>query len=212
MTVLEATNIAVAAGTLVLALFTWRAATAGRKAARAAELAADATQRAAEASRDGANATKRLADEARVDRELAWRPHLGLAVATPGEVPCSGAPVSVQVTLDNVGNGPALSAAVWIYHYDRDGSGWGQFDGLLVSSNQTLPPLGIQLAFPGQDPPTFPQGMFDPPDGRPHRSKWVCVATCTDVLGNWWRFVDGHPAERVRPDEPDPPTWIQWVL
>ena len=96
---LEATNIAVAAGTLVLALFTWPAATAGRKAATAAELAAEATQRAADASSDGANATKRLANEARVDRKLAWRPHLGLRVATPGEVPVSGAPVSVQVTL-----------------------------------------------------------------------------------------------------------------
>jgi len=58
--VLEATNIAVAGGTLVLALFTWKAARAGQRAAKAGQLAAEATQQAAQASRDEANATIQL--------------------------------------------------------------------------------------------------------------------------------------------------------
>jgi hypothetical protein len=131
MTVLDATNITVAGGTLVLALFTWRAARASQQAAKAGQLAAEATQQAAQASRDEADATIQLAREAREDRELAWRLH--------------------------------------------------------------------------------PEGMFDPPGNRRHRSKCVCLATCTDVLANHWRFVDGHPAEIVRPDDPDPPPWMRWV-
>ena len=213
MNVLEATNIAVAGGTLVLALFTWKAARAGQQAAKAGQLAAEATQQAAQASRDEAGATIQLAKEARTDRELAWRPHLGFAITIQNNAGSLDPPSrQVQISLSNVGNGPALSTTVWIYHYDTDWYGWGKREDLLVASKQTLPPMGVPLEFPGPEPAGFPEGMFDPLANRPHPSKWVFVATCTDVLGNHWRFVDGHPAEIVRPDDPDPPPWTRWAL
>ena len=85
MNALEATNITVAGGTLVLALFTWEAARAGQLAAKAGQLAAEATQQAAQASRDEADATIQLAKEAQKDRELAWRPHLGVDATIPNK-------------------------------------------------------------------------------------------------------------------------------
>ena len=118
----------------------------------------------------------------------------------------------MQISLSNVGNCPALSTTVWIYHYDTDSNGWGKQEDLLVPSKQTLPPMGIPLKSPGPEPTGFPEGIFNPPAGRPHPSVWVFVATCTDVLGNHWRFVDGHPAEIVRPDDPNPPPWMQFAL
>jgi len=209
---LEATNIAVAGGTLVLALFTWKAARAGQQAAKAGQLAAEATQQAAQASRDEANATIQLAKEARKDRELTWRPHLGFAVTIPNPAGPPDPPHRLaQISLSNVGNGPALSTTIWIYHYDTDWQGWGKQEDLLVASKQTLAPMGVPLKFPGPEPAGFPEGMFDPPENRPHHSKWVFVATCTDVLANLWRFVDGHPAEIVRPDDPNPPPWTRWL-
>ncbi len=212
MNVLEATEIAVAGGTLVLALFTSKAPRAGRQAAKAGQLAAEATQQAAQASRDEADATIALAKEAQKDRELPWRPHLGFAVIIPEKAqPPDPPPRLVQISLSNVGNGPALSTTIWIYHYDVDWHGWGKQENLLVASKQTLPPMGVSLKYPGPEPAGFPLGMFDPSDNRPHPSKWVFVATCIDVLGNHWRFVDGHLAEIVRPDDPEPPPWIRWL-
>jgi len=107
MNALEATNIAVAGGTLVLAMFTWKAASAAQQAAKAGQLAAEATQQAAQASRDEADATIQLAKEARKDRELAWRPHLGFDATIPNKTGALDAPsLLVQISLSNVGNGP----------------------------------------------------------------------------------------------------------
>ena len=56
-----------------------------RLAAKAGQLAAEATQQAAQASRDEADATIQLAKEAQKDRELAWRPHLGVDATIPNK-------------------------------------------------------------------------------------------------------------------------------
>jgi len=106
MDILEITNIAVAGGTSVLALFTWMAARAGQVAAKAGQLAAEATREAALASRDEATATIQLAMEAQKDRELAWRPHLGLAMThTTPAGPTNPPLLSAQFELSNVGSG-----------------------------------------------------------------------------------------------------------
>jgi hypothetical protein len=154
----------------------------------------------------------RLADEARIDRELAWRPHLGFEITFPASADSPViSPRHVLITLSNVGNGPALSTSIWIYYYDNGACGWDKREDLLVASKQTLATVGIPLDFPGPSQAEFPTGMFDPPTNRRHNGNWVFVATCTDVLGNHWRFVHGRSAEIVRPGDNDLPPWTQWL-
>jgi hypothetical protein len=104
VTTLEATNITVALGTLILAFFTWRAA-------RASQAAAEATKEAARAARDEADATATLAAQAEQDRELAWRPHL--VVECRGVTSYTNETRGVELTVRNVGRGAALGAVVW---------------------------------------------------------------------------------------------------
>jgi len=198
MTVSTDANLAVAGGTIILAFFTWRAAEASRSAA-------EATGRAAEAAQIEAEATVQLAQEAREDRELAWRPHLGVLMGQPSAAPDFD---SIDVTVTNVGNGPALDCRVWLYATNR----WTWRDVEPLATQQQLPlPEPIWVPHFGGLPP-FPQGMFDPPPGgRPHHGSWVLVATCTDVLGNRWRFMNGQQPERIHSNDPHPPPWLQWL-
>jgi len=164
-------DIAVAGGTIVLAFFTQRAAAARRNAA-------GATKKAAEAARDEADATVKLAQEAREDRELAWRPHLGVLLGKPAAGPDF---VSIETTVTNVGNGPALDCRIWLYSADR----WAWRDLEPLASRKRLPlPEPFWLRHQG-GPLPVPEGMFDSPqDDQRHRDPQVIVATRTDVLGN----------------------------
>ena len=195
-------TFAVVLATLVLAIFTYKAAAASKKAA-------EATETAAQASRDVADATIALARQAREDRELAWRPHLGIAEIGRGPSP---EPDSVGVLVTNVGNGPALDCTFWAYRGDMTEGvyRWEKADSFLLGSGQARKLDQVVLRALPEDVP-FPEGIFDPPDGGLHRSKLVYVITCTDLLGNGWRFVQGHPPEMVRGDDPSPPLWRRFL-
>lgn len=198
MTIETIADLAVAVGTAILAFTTWRATTASQIATRAAEQ----TARAAQAEAD---ATMQLAQEARKDRELAWRPHLDISMSQTAALPdCD----SIDVAVTNVGNGPALDCRIWLYATNR----WAWRDVKPLAAQQRLQLLEpIRISHQG-GPHPFPEGMFDPPpDGRPHHGPWVTVVTCTDVLGNRWRFMNGQQPERIWLDHPRPPLWIQWL-
>ena len=202
MTWNDGATFAVAAATLVLAFFTWRAA-------RAAVEASKAANDAAQAGRDEADATTDLARQAREDRELAWRPHLGIEVPTYSNGPGQDL---VTAVITNVGNGPAIDCAFWTYRGEMEAAvyRWGQSSGFQLAASQTKP-LDPVPRDPAGVAPVFPEGLFDPPEGGSHGSHVVYVVTCTDLLGNTWRFVQGHRPEMVRADDPSPPRWMKYL-
>ena len=87
---------------------------------------------------------------------------------------------------------------------------WGKRHGFFLGSGEDRKLEQVVLRALPEDVP-FPDGMFDPPGGGAHHSHYVYVATCTDLLGNHWRFVKGHPPEMVRADEPSPPLWKRFL-
>lgn len=113
MNLVAGADIAVAGGTLILAIFTWRATEASRSAA-------EATGPAAEAAQIEADATVQLAQEAREDRELAWRPYLVVDPITT----TSDAKVTYKV--QNIGRGPATDVIIWAYRYLHGPGTWGR--------------------------------------------------------------------------------------
>ena len=199
MNLVAGADIAVAGGTLILAIFTWRAAAASRRAA-------EATDQAAGAAKVEAEATVRLAKQAREDRELAWRPHIAIEVPDHRQGPEQDA---VTATITNVGNGPAIDCTFWAYRGDTHTQRWGWQGGIALRSSQSRLIENMLLGPPGTAP-RFPEGIFDPPTASVHRSPKVYVVTCTDLLGNTWHFVQGHRPEWVRPDDP-PPGWATFL-
>jgi len=193
MTVSTDANLAVAGGTIILAFFTWRAAEASRSAA-------EATGRAAEAARDEADATVQLAQEAREDRELAWRPYLVVdPITTPSDT-------KVTYKVQNIGRGPATDVIIWAYRYLHGSGTWGRVPvGALAAG------ASEEGGFPADQTGHSPDGMFPSPGTPDHIRGLVVAATCTDIVGNRWRFVDGNRPDQVRPQDPNPPRWTAWV-
>lgn len=186
-------QLGAAVGTLVLAGVTaWLAK-------RTHEMAAEAKEQASAALRE-AEATERLAIEASTDRQLAWRPNVGIEAGTTVS---SSKQNTATVTLTNVGNGPALDCTIWSYRGDTQL--WGYFDNFLLGPHESRT-VGVQLS---QTVPnrSFPLGMFDPPPGFHHKSQWIYVVTCRDVLDNRWRFMAGFPPDVVQPGQVSPPGW-----
>ena len=104
-------TLLVACATLVLAWFT-------RKALIEGKAAFDAAQTTAAAAKEEADATKALAEESRIDRELAWRPYLTIQEPGPAVAVDEW---SDSATIVNVGTGPALECGYVVYRHDR----WG---------------------------------------------------------------------------------------
>lgn len=194
MNLVAGADIAVAGGTLILAIFTWRAAEASRSAA-------EATGRAAEAAQIEAEATVQLAQEAREDRELAWRPYLVVDVITTvsdGKLTCE---------VRNIGRGPATDVIVWAYRPVHGPGTWGRTPARALGAGGTSKELGFQA----DQTARFPEDLFPTPTNPDRAPGLVVVATCTDIVGNRWRFVDGYRPDQVRPRDPNPPRWTAWV-
>jgi hypothetical protein len=177
----------IAAGaTLVLAFLTWRAVRAAY-AAVAAE-------------RDGVVATNRLADEARLDRELAWRPYLTMETRAEH---VQGDSWSYRIGVKNVGSGPALQTSVFQLRGER----WGKSGPFSFAPSDA----GAFNVLPEPPSTPVPAGVFDEPGEN--RSANVRVAVCKDMLGNMWRFVDGHEPDMVPRGAPTQAlTWARLYL
>ncbi len=200
MTTLEATNITVALGTLILAFFTWRAA-------RASQAAAEATREAARAARDEADATATLAAQAEQDRELVWRPHLVVECRRVTSYPTKT--IGVELTVRNVGRGAALGAVVWGYEGHGGASYWGKSPAMAIAAGASTETMELQLDPPGQC--SFPEGLFDGAEREQQGSRLVIV-TCIDVLNNAWRFLSESHADLSRPNETECPPWVRHAL
>lgn len=177
---LDATNVAVAFGTLVLAFFTWKAARASQEAARASQTAAEATEAAAQAARDEADATVSLAHQAEHDRELAWRPHLVIDIQTSE---AGSGSRKALLTVSNVGRGAALSAVVWVYDASLDGQ-WGLTPPMVVGPGTTSNREGLPLDRQGTG--AFPvASSMEPPSIRgASASSSPPVSTCSATAGD----------------------------
>ena len=197
-------EIAAAFGTFGLAAITARLAHLTRKAVSTSEDAVEAANRTAQAAKEGADATKSLAMEAQTDRELAWRPYLTIELTrdqTGGE-----AKWTEDVTIVNIGTGPAIECGYFVYRKNS----WANLAGFSIRAGSQHDLSGVAGAPPG-DGRFFPEGMFDTPGGTSEISPRpaVRVAVCKDILGNRWRFFEGHVPECIRRDEPSPPPWLR---
>ncbi len=163
--------------TVALAFFAWRAARSG------------ATE---------AKATLDLAEEARKDRQLAWRPIVDVEVHQ--WLPDShGDRLVVHVT--NVGTGPALNCRCFVRRDALYGEGPRFFLKAGETKVGTLEPLSdVDLRRPVFEPeiPTVRMNQLPP----------VLVAVCSDALDRYWRFRPGRPPESVSAGEPNPPGWV----
>lgn len=178
----------VAAGTLSLAGVTAWLAFKTRDLARSAA-------RQAQAASEEAEATNQLANEARRDRELIWRPILSVEVGSPtvGEHTYDEG----DVRISNVGTGPALNCAYASWTPDGASSGFTPRHCFV---------RGFDLGNAGS-PITW--SLFVPPPGSNDRLRRVLV--CSDIFGNRYRFGSGEIEISPRGNE-NPPEWaITWL-
>jgi hypothetical protein len=163
---------------MVLAIFTWISASASRKAADAAT--------------KEASATSDLAQQAREDRELAWRAILNIRHL------CS------TVTLDkgcadliivNHGNGPAFECTIQGY-FSAQGL-WGVKKNLIIAAHESSD-LKLELDRTREGDDAFPDEAFTFPGQEDvERVGNVFVATYKDALGNLYRVAEGGSPKRL---------------
>jgi hypothetical protein len=174
-------SIAVASATFLLAIFTLITALAAKKEA---------------------NATKDLAEEAREDRELAWRPCLDFGPTIQASV--NGAD-QYTFTVTNLGGRPAIACVCIVHQGGLQGSP-------PTFSLRRDEPTELKAQVSTHVGPDFPLEVFDPPNGRPPEPLSIVVLG-KDVLGNRWRFLRGFPPDGpIRKNDPNPPRWATWPL
>lgn len=182
------------------------AAAAATRTAEAAEKDLLQTTQLVLVGQEQAAAAQRLAEEARIDRELAFQPFLTIEspeVSTQGQQQWSE-----SVLIVNVGASPALDCQYHVYRKNR----WASERGFSLRAGAEHRTVTLSGHGAEQEPP-FPMGMFDPPAGAELQpSEVIRVAICRDVLGNSWRFLHGLTPEKVGRDEPNPPLWVRYCL
>jgi hypothetical protein len=183
-------------------------------AAIATAVMAYLTRKVAMATNEEATQTRRVAQQQQEDRELAWRPVLGLRwdrVTNEG----GGAVIRYtgQWLITNVGSGPGINCRFVERLIDQDPpAGWRLSNAVNVSAGGET-----EIGTEGSEPP-IPNDLFVAPetadsDVGPVRR----VLFCEDVFGARYRFpiVDigdhnntPYPGERHRLDEEDCPEWV----
>lgn len=166
-----------ALGTVALALVTVRMA--------------NETREVAEATRIESAATVSLAEEARNDRELAWRPQMSLVGL---DADSFGQKDRMRVQVKNAGGGPAIKCRVAIRRHPS----WWLIPLGDLQVNSPAEADGFPL--PGARPDTVFEYVFQGAGGLSVTLTPELVILCSDVLGRQFRFPVEHPFE-------DMPTW-----
>ena len=146
------------------------------------------TRQVAQATASESAATVSLAQEARNDRELAWRPQLSLV-----DLHAEGEPgfLIFRVRVKNAGGGPAIKCKVAIR---QPGSWWlVAVADLQVNSEGS----GDGTPQPGARPDEVFKYVFQGAGGLSVPLWPELVILCSDVLGRQFRFPVEHPFEDI---------------
>jgi hypothetical protein len=159
-----------------------------------------------------ARETRALADEARKDRELAYRPHLSLVYFSA----LTGDPHSAKVQIKNVGAGAAIDTRVAVCD-PGDANRWWHIPLGELKSGDHGP--AIEGKSPSGDP--VPRSIFAEIAGTSPSLRPELVMKCSDVLGNRYRFPvsgplhgpsvpwRGHPPDFWRSSDRPTPEWAE---
>lgn len=165
---------------------------------------AEDTKKLAEDTKEEAVASKALADEAKIDRELSWRPQLGLlTLRTPTPTPTEPDRQTLRSvmaigSIRNAGGGPAIDCHV-VLRNPTNVSEWSILAfGDLAPGSETVEAQALTEL--NHNPPHLFSGLSgSTPDPMPD-----VLLFCSDVLGRRWRFpVRVYP--KSGSNEIDPP-------
>lgn len=155
----------------------------------------------AKAAAESVKATQQLAEEARHDRELLYRPILTTKVHSGNHA--NGRYIE-QVDIVNIGNGPALDC-VYVTNSDGDWSFLGSKRGSFSVAGRSN--SGERRTTPSTDP--LPNEVLMHPDASGSPEYWTHALICSDQFGNRYRF-GMIPPQMVRQSESDKPPWATW--
>ena len=156
------------------------------------------TAKAADAATDEAAATLQLAEESRLQRDLAWQPLLKAEVQSGL---ASGDKITLTVKLTNIGRGPALDC---VYVARDESNRWCRtFPGHLGADEPV-----VSRADSGTGEPPW-EVLAPLADSDDQTARLMSVLVCSDQFGNRFRFV-GPRTEVSRLADTDKPPWATW--
>ena len=181
----ELASYAVAGGTAVLAISTWRSNVASRNASRAALAQSIATEE--------------MVREIRTDRELGWQPILVATEIRRRKRYDEG--YEVSATIANVGRGPALRCR-YVTQYAGT---WNMSPIFVLKAGKTLKNVTTS-----DEQSRVPWEVFAAPLTRPDgNGRLNHVLLCSDIFGNRCRFT-GEINETSRRGDVNQPDWATW--
>lgn len=198
-------SIAVAATTLVLAIFTWRAAVAAKRSA-------DYTQQAVEAESKQASAQAETLRHMVRQQEILSRPYLALQRPLPATVyvpdpdqPSGHARSALApCRIRNVGRGPAVNC--WCGHVDGGATGWHRSQLFHVEPGGVVEVQLEQGAYSDLPGPLFQNAGWN--SAFEH---WM--VTCHDELGDkLYLFTPARPGFTVWYPTESQPAWVVELL